>query len=189
MAKKILIIAGDYTEDYEIMVPYQALLIAGFEAHVISPGKKPGDTIQTAIHDFLGEQTYSEKPGHRFAINADFDTIKCADYDGLFLTGGRSPEYLRLNDRVIAITRYFMEHKLPVAAICHGIQILTAADCVRGRKLTAYPAIEPEIVAAGGTYIPKEADESYVEGNLVTAPAWPGNVAILRDFIKKFGDI
>lgn len=188
MAKKILVIAGDYTEDYEIMVPYQTLLVCGFDVDVICPDKKPGDTIQTAIHDFLGDQTYKELTGHRFTINADFDTIKCADYDGLFITGGRAPEYLRLNDRVIAITRYFMEHKLPVAAICHGIQILTAADCVRGRTLTAYPAIEPEVIAAGGTFIRKEADESVVDGNLVTAPAWPGNVAILRDFIAKFGD-
>lgn len=187
MAKKILMIVGDYAEDYEVMVPYQALLIAGFEVDAVSPGKKPGDTIQTAIHDFLGEQTYSEKPGHRFAINADFDAIQCADYDGLFLTGGRAPEYLRLNDRVLAITRWFMEHKQPLAAICHGIQILTAADVVRGRKLTAYDAIEPEVTAAGGTFIKKAPDEAYVDGNLVTAPAWPGNVAILKEFIAKFG--
>lgn len=185
--KKILMLAGDFAEDYEVMVPYQALSVCGFAVDVVCPDKKAGETIKTAIHDFLGDQTYVEMPGHRFALNKDFEAVRCADYDGLYLTGGRAPEYLRLDARVIEIVRTFMAHNLPVAAICHGIQILTAADVLDGRRLTAYPAVAPEIVLAGGTYIEAAADEAVTDGNLVTSPAWPGNTAILKAFIAKFG--
>lgn len=182
--KKILMLAGDYTEDYEVMVPFQALMVAGLKADVACPGKTAGDIIKTAVHDFEGEQTYSEKPGHNFVLNADFSYLKLEQYDGLFLTGGRAPEYLRLDSRVIDIVHYFMELKKPVAAICHGIQILTAADVVRGRKLTAYPSVKPEILAAGGIYVEMLPHEAMTCENLVTSPAWPGNVEILKGFLK-----
>lgn len=187
MAKKVLLIAGDYTEDYETMVPFQALQMLGYQVDAVCPDKKPGDTIKTAIHDFEGEQTYSEKRGHNFAITADFDTIKLEEYAGLFITGGRSPEYLRLNPKIIEIVQYFMKENIPVAAICHGPQILTTANVLKGRKATAYPAVGPDIDLAGGTYVAIDADKAIVDGNLVTSPAWPGDSAILAEFVKLMG--
>lgn len=182
--KKILMLAGDYTEDYEVMVPYQALMVAGLCVDVVCPGKLAGDTIKTAVHDFEGDQTYSEKPGHLFTLNAAFGYLKLEEYDGLFLTGGRAPEYLRLDPRVLDITRYFMELKKPVAAICHGVQILTAADAVRGIRLTAYFSVKPEVLAAGGEYVEVLPHEAVTSGNLVTAPSWSGNVELLKGFLK-----
>ena len=180
-------LAGDYTEDYEVMVPYQTLLVAGLEVDVVCPGKSKGDTIKTAIHDFEGEQTYSEKPGHSFVLNASFQYLKLEEYDGLFLTGGRAPEYLRLNPRVLDIVRYFMDLQKPVAAICHGVQILTAAGVLKGRQVTAYCAVRPEVTAVGGIYVEMEPHEALTDGNLVTSPAWPGNVEILRGFLGLLG--
>lgn len=185
--KKVLMIAGDFTEDYEVMVPYQALLMAGVCVDAVCPGKEKGDTIKTAIHDFEGDQTYTEKPGHMFALNASFSYLRLEEYDGLFLTGGRAPEYLRLDSRVTDIVKYFMELKKPVAAICHGVQILTAAGVVKGRTLTAYPAVKPEVIQAGGIFLDREPWEAVTEGNLVTAPAWPGNVEILKGFLALLG--
>ncbi len=186
MATKILMLVGDFTEDYETMVPFQALQMIGYTVDAVCPDKKVGDTIVTAIHDFLGDQTYSEKPGHRFAINADFDTINIASYDGLLITGGRSPEYLRLNEKVVNIVKYFMNANKPVAAICHGPQLLVATGLLQGRKLTAYPSVAPEIKACGGEYIEVPMDASYVDGNLVTAPAWPAHPSWLANYIKLF---
>ncbi len=185
--KRVLILAGDYTEDYEIMVPYQALEMVGVRADVVCPGKSEGEFIRTAIHDFEGDQTYSEKPGHNFRLNTSFEYLKLEQYDGLFLTGGRAPEYLRLDERVLDIVRYFMELNKPVAAICHGVQILTAADVLRGRKVTAYPAVRPEVTAVGGIFVEKEGDQALTDGNLVTAPAWPGNVEILKGLLDLLG--
>lgn len=184
---KILMLAGDYTEDYEVMVPYQTLLVAGLAVDVVCPDKAAGDIIKTAIHDFEGDQTYSEKPGHNFVLNASFQYLKLEEYDGLFLTGGRAPEYLRLDPRVLDIVRYFMELKKPVAAICHGVQILTAAGVLSGRQVTAYATVKPEVAAVGGIYIEKEPDQALTDGNLVTSPAWPGNVEILKGFLRLLG--
>lgn len=185
--KTVLLLAGDFTEDYEVMVPYQAMEMAGIKVDAVCPEKKEGDTIKTAVHDFEGDQTYTEKPGHLFRLTASFDYLKLDSYDGLFITGGRAPEYLRTNRRVLDITRYFFELNKPVAAICHGIQILTAADVVRGRTLTAYAAVGPEVKQAGGLYLEVPPDRAVVDGNLVTAPAWPGNVEILRQFLELLG--
>lgn len=187
MSKKILMLVGDFTEDYEIMVPFQALQMIGYTVDAICPDKKVGDTIITAIHDFEGDQTYSEKRGHHFSINADFDTIDMRTYDGLLITGGRSPEYIRLNERVIEITTYFMATNKPVAAICHGPQVLTATGTLKGRKLSAYPAVAPEIKLAGGSYIELAMNEAYTDGNLVTAPAWPAHPAWLSQFLTILG--
>ncbi|MDO5516325.1 MAG: DJ-1/PfpI family protein [Clostridium sp.] len=182
--KKVLMIAGDFVEDYEVMVPYQTLEVVGIHVDVICPDKNKGDIIKTAIHDFEGYQTYTEKPGHNFILNKSFEYLELQEYDGLYLTGGRAPEYLRLDTRIIDIVKYFMQLNKPVAAICHGVQILTAADVIKGRKLTSYVAVKPEVISAGGEYIDKKPDESIVDGNLVTSPAWPGNIAILKEFIK-----
>jgi protease I len=185
--RRLLLIAGDFVEDYEIMVPFQALQMAGCEVHAVCPGKKAGDTVRTAIHDFEGDQTYSEKPGHNFRLNATFDDIHPGIYDGLVIPGGRAPEYLRLNPRVLQIVREFMKARKPVAAICHGLQILAAADVLKGRRLTAYSACGPEVRLAGGEYVACEVDAAAVDDNLVTAPAWPAHPAWLREFLKVLG--
>lgn len=185
--KKVLFLTGDFTEDYETMVPFQMLEMAGYEVHAVCPDKKKGDIVKTAIHDFEGDQTYTEKPGHHFILNYSFKDIVLTEYSGLVIPGGRAPEYLRLNKKVIEIVQYFFSKNLPVAAICHGIQILTAADVVRGRKLTAYPAVSPEVKLAGGEFQVIPADGVYVDGNLVTSPAWPAHPSFIREFLKIMG--
>jgi len=185
--KKVLFLTGDFTEDYETMVPFQMLVMVGYEVHAVCPGKKKGDKIKTAIHDFEGDQTYSEKPGHNFVLNYSFSDIVVSDYSGLVIAGGRAPEYLRLDKKVLEIVKYFFENNKPVAAICHGIQILTAADVVRGRKLTAYPAVGPEVTLAGGDFQSIAVDDVFVDGNLVTSPAWPAHPGFIREFLKIMG--
>ncbi len=187
--KKILLMAGDYVEDYEIMVPYQMLLLVGHEVHCVCPGKKAGDTVATAIHDFEGEQTYSEKRGHNFRLNATLDEIHEQQYDALVIPGGRAPEYLRLNTRVLAIVRHFAQAKKPIAAICHGAQLLAAAGVIQGRRVSCYPACSPEVELAGGQFVPASAtfDNAHTDGNLVTAPAWPAHPAWMRQFLAVLG--
>ena len=185
--KKILFLTGDFTEDYETMSPYQMLEMIGHEVHTVCPGKKKGQYVKTAIHDFEGDQTYTEKPGHNFVLNFTFDEVKVKEYDGLVIAGGRAPEYLRLNPDVISVVKHFFDENKPVAAICHGIQILTAAEVVKGRKLTAYPAVGPEVILAGGDFQGVQVHEAVVDGNLVTSPAWPGNSAMIREFLKLLG--
>jgi len=187
MAKKILMIAGDFGEDYETMVPFQMLQMVGHTVHAVCPDKKTGETVKTAIHDFEGDQTYTEKPGHLFALNATFEDIEVAEYDALVLPGGRAPEYLRLNDDVLNVVRHFFDEDKPVAAVCHAAQILTAADVVEGRRLSAYPACAPEVEAAGGTYEDVDMSEAVTDGNLVTAPAWPAHPAWIAAFLKVLG--
>jgi protease I len=188
-AKKILFIVGDFVEDYEVMVPFQMLLMVGHECHAVCPGKRSGETIATAIHDFEGHQTYSEKPGHHFALNADFDLVDPADYDALVIPGGRAPEYLRLNSRVLDIVRHFFQANKPVAAICHGPQILAAAGVLTGRACSCYPAVSPEVNAGGGRYEEPSPsyDSAWTDGNLVTAPAWPAHPAWMRQFLQVLG--
>lgn len=184
--KRILMLVGDYVEDYEAMVPFQALLIAGHDVHAVCPGKQAGQTVSTAIHDFEGEQTYSEKRGHNFRLNASFADVQPESYDALVVPGGRAPEYLRLDERVLEIVRHFSSANKPIAAVCHGAQLLAAAGILRGRTLSAYPAVKPEIEACGGTYVPASPafDNAYVDGNLVTAPAWPAHPAWIRSFLQ-----
>ncbi len=187
MAKKILILTGDYTEDYELMVPFQALQMVGYEVHVVCPEKKAGDIIRTAVHDFEGDQTYTEKPGHNFKLNATFAEIEPSDYDALLIPGGRAPEYIRLNANVIKITKYFAETSKPIAAVCHGLQVLATAGVLKGRKCTAYPACGPDITAAGGEFVEIEVDDVYVDGNLITSPAWPSHPKWLAAFLEVLG--
>lgn len=187
MAKKVLLLCGDFTEDYETMVPFQAMSMLGYQVDAVCPDKKAGDVVATAVHDFLGDQTYAELRGHNFALTADFDAVKTEDYEGLFITGGRAPEYIRLNARVLEIVREFFAANKPVAAICHGPQVLTAAGVLAGYKATAYPAVGPDIALAGGTYVAAGMDEAVVDRNLVTSPAWPGNTAIVRELVKLMG--
>ena len=186
-AKKILFLTGDFAEDYETMVPFQALLMLGHAVHAVCPGKKSGETIKTAIHDFEGDQTYTEKPGHLFTLNASFDEIDPAHYDAVMIAGGRAPEYLRLNEKVIAAVRHFAAAGKPVAAVCHGAQLLAAADVIRGKRISAYPACAPEVKLAGGTYADIAVTDAVTDGQFVTAPAWPAHPAWLAQFVKLLG--
>lgn len=187
MAKKILLIAGDFIEDYEIMVPFQALLAVGHAVDAVCPGKAAGDKIATAIHDFEGHQTYTEKPGHNFALNGSFAEVKAEDYDALVVPGGRAPEYLRLDPAVIALVQHFFTAGKPVAAICHGPQLLAAAGVLKGRTVSAYPACAPEVTLAGGNFANIAVTDAVTDGNLVTAPAWPAHPAWLAQFLVLLG--
>ena len=186
-AKKILMLVGDYVEDYEVMVPFQALQMVGHIVHAVCPNKKAGDKVRTAVHDFEGDQTYSEKPGHNFALNATFESVKAPEYDALVIPGGRAPEYLRLNEAVLQTVRHFAEANKPIAAICHGAQLLAAAEVIEGKRCSAYPACGPEVKRAGGHYVELAADEAVTDGNLVTAPAWPAHPRWLAEFLKVLG--
>jgi protease I len=182
--KRILMLAGDYVEDYEVMVPFQSLQMVGHRVDAVCPGKKTGEFVRTAIHDFEGDQTYSEKRGHNFTLNATFDDVQPESYDALVVPGGRAPEYLRLNPRVLEIVRHFADTNKPIAAICHAAQLLAAAGVLQGRRCSCYPAIAPDVVAAGGSYADILIDKACVDGNLVTAPAWPAHPAWLAAFLE-----
>ena len=184
---RILLLAGDFVEDYEIMVPFQALLAVGHEVHAVCPGKKAGEKVRTAIHDFEGDQTYSEKPGHNFTLNATFDHVVERDYDALVIPGGRAPEYIRLNPRVLEIVRHFARTGKPIAAICHGAQVLAAAGVLDGKHCSAYPACGPDVTRAGGRYADIAVDEAVVDGTLVTAPAWPAHPKWIAAFLQVLG--
>ncbi len=186
-AKQILLLVGDYVEDYEVMVPFQTLLTVGHVVHAVCPGKQAGDKVRTAVHDFEGDQTYSEKRGHDFALNAAFDDVRADAYDALVIPGGRAPEYLRLDPRVLAVVRHFAETKKPIAAICHGAQLLAAAGVLKGRACSAYPAVGPEVRLAGGEFIDIPVDQAHVEGNLVSAPAWPAHPRWMAKFLHLLG--
>jgi protease I len=185
--KKILMLVGDFVEDYEVMVPFQALQMVGHTVHAVCPDKKAGDKVRTAIHDFEGDQTYTEKPGHNFTLNATFDEVSADAYDALVIPGGRAPEYIRLNEKVLEITRHFAQENKPIASICHGLQVLAAAGVLEGKSCTAYPACGPDVTRAGGLYLHIPADEAMVDGNLVTAPAWPAHPNWLAEFLKVLG--
>ncbi|MCA9814941.1 MAG: DJ-1/PfpI family protein [Candidatus Obscuribacterales bacterium] len=187
--KNVLMLVGDFVEDYEAMVPFQILLMVGHRVATVCPGKAPGDKVKTAVHDFEGDQTYSEKRGHDFAITHGFDQIVASDFDALVIPGGRAPEYLRLNEDVLALVRHFFEKNKPVAAICHGPQILTAAGVLKARECTAYFALKPEVEAAGSSFVDPENDAGFVhrEGNLVSAVAWPAHPAWMREFLSMLG--
>ncbi|MBS1873320.1 MAG: DJ-1/PfpI family protein [Acidobacteria bacterium] len=187
MTRKLLMLVGDYVEDYEVMVPFQALQMVGHTVDAVCPGKKAGDVVRTAIHDFEGDQTYSEKRGHNFAINAAFDDVKAEDYDALVIPGGRAPEYIRLNPKVLDIVRHFSTAGKPIAAICHGAQVLAAAGVLEGKSCSCYPAVSPDVTRAGGEYADIAIDAAHVSGNLVTAPAWPAHPAWLAAFLKVLG--
>lgn len=185
--KSILFVVGDYVEDYEVMVPFQALLMVGHAVHAVCPGKKSGEFVRTAIHDFEGDQTYSEKRGHNFTLNASFDEVRPESYDALVLPGGRAPEYIRLNPRVLEIVRHFANAKKPIAAICHAAQILAAAGVLQGRRCSCYPAVSPDVKTAGGTFVDLAMTDAVTDGNLVTAPAWPAHPAWLAQFLTVLG--
>ena len=186
-AKKILVLVGDFVEDYEVMVPFQALLMVGHTVHAVCPDKKAGDIVRTAIHDFEGDQTYSEKRGHNFTLNADFNSVNPEDYDALLIPGGRAPEYIRLNRKVLSCVKHFADANKPIAAICHGAQVLAAAGVIAGKSCSAYPAVGPDVNSAGGTWVDVPLDKAHVDGNIVSAPAWPAHPDWLAKFLEVLG--
>jgi len=185
--KKILMLVGDYVEDYEVMVPFQALLMVGHTVDAVCPKKRSGDSVRTAIHDFEGDQTYSEKRGHDFRLNATFDDVQPESYDALVIPGGRAPEYIRLNSRVLEIVRHFAANDKPIAAVCHGAQVLAAAGVLEGKSCSCYPAVSPDVSIAGGTFVDLAMDAAHTCGRLVTAPAWPAHPAWLAQFLRVLG--
>lgn len=189
MSKKILMFVGDFVEDYEVMVPFQMLTMVGHEVHAVCPDRKAGEFIKTAVHDFEGDQTYVERRGHNFMLTYDFDKVDPADYDGLVIPGGRAPEYIRLNDKVLEFTRHFFDENKPVASVCHGQQVLVAANVLKGRSCMAYPAVKPDIEMVGGTWISQNEtfSDAYVDGNLVTAAAWPAHPEWMRKYVELLG--
>lgn len=182
MSKKILILAGDFVEDYELMVPFQALKMLGHEVDVVCPDKNAGDIIKTAIHDFEGDQTYTEKPGHNFTLNASFNDVDESKYDALLIPGGRAPEYIRLNSRVIEIVQEFNTNNKPIASVCHGILLLVAADVIKGKTCSCYPACSPDVELVGGKWTDIGFENAIVDSNLVTAAAWPAHPQWLAKF-------
>ncbi len=187
--KKILMLVGDYVEDYEVMVPYQILLMVGHQVHVACPGKKAGEQVRTAVHDFEGEQTYGERRGHNFTLNATLDELRPEDYDALVIPGGRAPEYIRLDERVLEIVRHFAWARKPIATVCHGQQVLAAADVLQGKICTAHPAVRPDVMRAGAYWADSNDSRSNacVDGNLVTAPDWPAHPEWMRKFLEVLG--
>jgi len=181
--KKLLMVVGDFGEDYEIMVPFQALQAVGHEVDAVCPERGAGDTVKTAIHDFRGDQTYLEERGHDFELTATLDEIDPADYDGLVVPGGRAPEYLRTYDAVIETVQHFFEEDKPVGSLCHGPQILAAAGVLDGYEVTSYPAVRPECEAAGCSWV----DEVTTDGNLVTGQAWPDHPEWIAQFLDLLG--
>lgn len=185
--KRILIITGDFVDDYEVMTPFQILTLAGHEVFAVCPNKKKGDKVKTAIHDFEGDQTFSEKQGHNFELNADFDSVKAEEYDALYLPGGRAPEYLRLDKKVIEITKHFLENDKPLAAICHGVQILVATGALKDKFVTCYEGVVPEVKLAEANYVKVDIENATNDGNLVTAVSWPAHPAFLKLFLSRLG--
>ncbi|WP_433630798.1 DJ-1/PfpI family protein [Halomicrococcus sp. NG-SE-24] len=181
--KQLLMIVGDFGEDYEIMVPFQALQAVGHEVDAVCPEKGSDETVKTAVHDFRGDQTYVESRGHDFALTASLDDVDPAEYDGLVLPGGRAPEYLRTYDEVLDVVRHFDEADKPIAAICHAAQILAAADVVEGRTCSAYPALQHDVEDAGGEYY----DGVTTDGNLVTGRDWGDHVEWIAQFLDVLG--
>jgi len=183
MPKDILLITGDFGEDYDVMVPYQGLEMVGHNVDVVCPDKEAGDRIKTSIHDFRGDQTYMEDRGHDFELNATLADADLDEYDALYLPGGRAPEYLRTYDEVLETVRHFFEEEKPVAALCHGPQILAAAGVLDGYQMTSYPAVRAECEAAGCSWV----DETVTDGNLVTAQAWPDHPEWISQYLDLLG--
>jgi protease I len=186
-AKKVLLLVGDFAEDYEVMLPFQGLSMLGHAVHAVCPGRKAGERVKTSVHDFEGDQTYVERLGHYFTLNADFEAARPEAYDALLIPGGRAPEYLRLNPKVLDLARGFAKAAKPIVAICHGIQVLTAAGVVKGRACTSYAALEPEVRAAGGEWVALGDDGAHVDGNLVTGTTWASTGACLARLLKLLG--
>ena len=186
--KKILMLTGDFSEEYEIFVFEQAMHAVGHTVHVVCPDKKAGDVLKTSLHDFEGDQTYTEKPGHNYILNKTFSEVKPADYDAVYVAGGRGPEYIRIDKRVQEIVRHFHKADKPIFTICHGVQVLMAVtETIRGKEVAALQYCEPEVTAGRRQIHRRAADGAHVDGKLVSAKGWPGLAAFMRECLKVLG--
>lgn len=186
--KKILMLCGEFTEEYEIFVYQQAMEAVGHTVHVVCPDKRAGDTIATSLHDFEGHQTYTEKPGHAVLINKTFAEIRGDDYHAVYCPGGRGPEYIRTDKRIQTLVRHFHETRKPIFTICHGVQILVAVDgVVRGKRVGALAACEPEVTLAGGIYVDLSPTEALVDGTMVSGKGWTALAAFIRECLNVLG--
>ncbi|MBP7000865.1 DJ-1/PfpI family protein [Amaricoccus sp.] len=179
---KILMLTGEFTEEYEIYVYQQGMEAIGHTVHVVCPDKKKGEMIRTSLHDFEGHQTYLERYGHLAEINKTFAEVDVTEYDAVYCAGGRGPEYIRTDKRVQAMVKHFHDEGKPIFTICHGVQILVAVDgVVKGKRVGALGACEPEVRLAGGTYVDLSPTESLIDGNMVSAKGWTALAAFMRD--------
>jgi len=175
---KVLILTGDAAESLEVMYPYQRLLEEGYQVDIAAPTAKK---LQFVVHDFVdGYDTYTEKPGYTWPADVAFADVNPADYVALVIPGGRAPEYIRNDPDVQRIVRHFMEGDLPVAQLCHAPQVLAAAGTLQGRRTAAYPALAPDVAAAGAEFVDGSA---VIDGQMVSARAWPDHPAWMREFI------
>lgn len=176
---KVLILTGDAAEDLEVMYPYQRLLEEGYEVHIAAPSKKK---LQFVVHDFVdGFDTYTEKPGHSWPADVAFADVDPSDYVAVVVPGGRAPEYIRNDADVQRILKHFAVGDKPIAHLCHGPLALAAADVLRGRRSAAYPALAPDVAAAGAEFVDSEA---VVDGVMVSGRAWPDHPAWMREFMS-----
>jgi protease I len=176
---KVLILAGDASESLEVMYPYQRLLEEGYEVHIAGPSKKK---LQFVVHDFVeGYDTYTEKPGYTWDADVAFAEVDPSDYAALVVPGGRAPEYIRNDADVQRIIEHFFAEEKPVAQLCHAPLALAAAGVLGGRRTAAYPALEPDVTAAGAEYVD---GAGIVDGTMVSARAWPDHPAWMREFVR-----
>ena len=185
--KKVLMIVGEFCEGLEVYFAMQTLQMFGYYVDLACPEKNKGDALATAVHDFDGFQTYSEKRGHNIYLTLNWDSVNEKEYSGLFIPGGRGPEYVRLYERALEIVRYFANNDLPIASLCHGPQLLITAGICAGRKMTSYKAVKPDLVMAGAVFQDIPNSEAVVDGNLVTGVDWVGNGAVVRAFAELLG--
>ncbi len=176
---RVLLIAGDATESLDTWYPYHRLREEDIEVQIAAPSKK---VLNSVVHDFEpGWDTYIEKPGYRIPADIAFRDVKPENYDGIILSGGRAPEYLRNDPDLKEIVRHFVEREKPIAALCHGSLILAALDAIRGRTIATYSALAPDMERAGAKF---KDTEVVAEGNLVTSRTWMDLPFFMREFLK-----
>ena len=187
--KKVLMLIGEYSEEYEIYVVEQALEALGHEVDIICPETKAGQMVRTSVHDFgPGVMTWTEHLGHNIEVNVDFDAVDTADYDAVYVAGGRGPEYIRTYPRIREIVREFHRDNKPIAAICHGLQVLVAVpEVIAGKRVAGLFTVEPEVALTDATYVKIGGKDALRDGNLVTAEGWTALAAFIREFIALLG--
>ncbi|MCC7422895.1 MAG: DJ-1/PfpI family protein [Planctomycetaceae bacterium] len=176
---RVLIVIGDATECLDTMYPYFRLPEDGFEPVVAAPEKR---LYHMVLHERPpGWDITQETAGYHLQSDIAFRDVKPEEYAGLFLSGGRAPEYLRYDLDLLRITRHFFEKQKPVASVCHGIEIAAAADCLRGRTATTVAKCALDITQVGGTY---KDQPVVVDGQFVTARTWHDNTPFMKEFIR-----
>ena len=175
MKQRILLVTGDAGEAYETLYAMHRFQEAGWDVDIAAPEKR---LLNLVIHEMEpGWHTYTERPGYRVAANRVFDEVRVEDYEAILLIGGRAPEYLRNNQRVIEIVQEFHRLQKFVLAICHGVQVLVKAGLVKGTCMTCYEHVRYEVESAGGYYSTQEAVR---DGKIITAQTWQSHPDFYR---------